>query len=55
MFCEAALNGRRGEGKVELKDKLASDMLKALEKNVPFPISGYKTSVDWAASALIEL
>ena len=37
-----------------MKDKLAVEMCKKLEKDAPFPISGYTTSVDWAASAVIE-
>lgn len=37
-----------------MKDRLASELVKALEKRASFPISGYSTSVDWAASAVIE-
>lgn len=37
-----------------MKDRLASEMLTAFENRVAFPISGYTTSVDWAASAIIE-
>jgi hypothetical protein len=37
-----------------MKDRLASDMVKALEKHAEFPISGYTTAVDWAGSAIIE-
>jgi hypothetical protein len=32
----------------------AGDFARVLGQEVPFPISGYSTSVDWAASALIE-
>jgi len=32
----------------------AGNFARALHETVPFPISGYTTSVDWAASALIE-
>ena len=32
----------------------AGDFARVLRKDLPFPISGYSTSVDWAASALIE-
>jgi hypothetical protein len=37
-----------------MKDRLASEMIAALDSRVAFPISGYTTSVDWAASAIIE-
>lgn len=37
-----------------MKGKLSEDFLKALGRKTAFPISGYKTSVDWAASAIIE-
>jgi hypothetical protein len=37
-----------------MKDKLATEMVKALDRRVSFPISGYSTSVDWVASAVIE-
>jgi len=37
-----------------MKERVAADMMLALTKHARFPISGYTTSVDWAASALIE-
>ena len=37
-----------------LKDRLASEILRKLEGDARFPISGYTKSVDWAASAIIE-
>lgn len=37
-----------------MKDRLAIELLKAIGKGCPFPISGYTTSVDWGASAVIE-
>jgi len=37
-----------------LEDGKAGDFTRALRQQLPFPISGYATSVDWAASALIE-
>ena len=37
-----------------MKDRLASEMVGALAGQAAFPISGYRTSVDWAASAIIE-
>lgn len=37
-----------------MKDKLAAEMVRSLDKRVAFPISGYTTTVDWAASAIIE-
>lgn len=37
-----------------MKDKIALEIAKSLGKESRFPISGYTTSVDWAASALIE-
>ena len=37
-----------------MKDRLASEMVRVLDKRVAFPISGYTTTVDWAASAIIE-
>lgn len=38
-----------------LNDKPASDLLQALKHSPAFPISGYASSVDWAASAVIEM
>jgi len=37
-----------------MQDGKASELARALQKTVSFPISGYDRSVDWAASALIE-
>ena len=37
-----------------MQDGKASDLARALQETVRFPISGYDRSVDWAASALIE-
>ncbi|MBI3269727.1 MAG: hypothetical protein HYZ53_11945 [Planctomycetes bacterium] len=37
-----------------MKDKLAVELLKALGKGASFPVSGYTTEVDWAASAITE-
>jgi hypothetical protein len=37
-----------------MKDRLAAEMLAALKKYASFPISGYTTCVDWAASAILE-
>jgi len=37
-----------------LQDGKASELARALQETVRFPISGYDRSVDWAASALIE-
>ncbi len=37
-----------------MKDRLAKELLTDLGDEVHFPISGYTTSVDWAASAIIE-
>lgn len=37
-----------------MKDKLAVEIVKSLGRDCRFPISGYTTSVDWAASAVIE-
>src|SRR4030095_14433112 len=37
-----------------LQDGKASDLARALQQTLRFPISGYDRSVDWAASALIE-
>jgi hypothetical protein len=37
-----------------LKGRLAADLSAALGKEGQFPISGYTTAVDWAASAIIE-
>jgi hypothetical protein len=37
-----------------MKEGKASELARALQTSLSFPISGYNTSVDWAASALIE-
>jgi hypothetical protein len=37
-----------------LEDGKAGDFTRVLRQQLPFPISGYAASVDWAASALIE-
>ena len=37
-----------------LKDGQTNDLARAMQRACPFPVSGYNTSVDWAASALIE-
>lgn len=37
-----------------MKDKLARDIIDALDADRRFPVSGYATSVDWAESAIIE-
>jgi hypothetical protein len=37
-----------------LEDGSGSDFTRLLREQAPFPISGYATTVDWAASALIE-
>ncbi len=37
-----------------MKDQLAGRIMKQLGQTADFPISGYATSVDWAASAVIE-
>jgi hypothetical protein len=37
-----------------MRDGKASELARALQEAVRFPISGYDRSVDWAASALIE-
>jgi len=37
-----------------MKGDLPERMAKRLSRHARFPISGYKTSVDWAASAVIE-
>jgi hypothetical protein len=37
-----------------MKDRLAAEMVAALDGRTTFPISGYSTTVDWAASAIIE-
>jgi hypothetical protein len=37
-----------------LEDGKAGDFTRVLRQQLPFPISGYATTVDWAASALIE-
>jgi hypothetical protein len=37
-----------------LQDGKASELARALQEAVRFPISGYDRNVDWAASALIE-
>ena len=37
-----------------MKEQLGTEFIKALGKKTPFPISGYRTAVDWAASAIIE-
>jgi len=37
-----------------LQDGKASELARALQETVRFPVSGYDRSVDWAASALIE-
>jgi hypothetical protein len=37
-----------------MKDRLAREVVDALDKDRRFPISGYTTSVDWAASAIVE-
>jgi len=37
-----------------MKDRLSTEIVKALGQSCRFPISGYTTSVDWAASAVIE-
>jgi hypothetical protein len=37
-----------------MKDRLARDLMAALGGQRPFPVSGYTTAVDWAASAIIE-
>jgi hypothetical protein len=37
-----------------MQDGKASELARALQEAVHFPISGYDRSVDWAASALIE-
>jgi hypothetical protein len=37
-----------------MQDGKAGELARALQETVPFPISGYDRSVDWAASALIE-
>jgi len=37
-----------------MKEENVGDFAKRIETNVPFPISGYTTSVDWGGSALVE-
>jgi hypothetical protein len=37
-----------------LEDGSGGDFTRLLRRQLPFPISGYATTVDWAASALIE-
>jgi len=37
-----------------MKDKVAKEIIDALDKDRRFPVSGYATTVDWAASAIIE-
>jgi hypothetical protein len=37
-----------------MKDGKTADLIRSLQDQVCFPISGYDRSVDWAASALIE-
>ncbi len=37
------------------KDRLAKEIMAGLGAAADFPLSGYTTSVDWAASAIIEL
>jgi len=37
-----------------MKETVADDIHKALDKGAKFPVSGYKTEVDWAGSAIIE-
>jgi hypothetical protein len=37
-----------------MQDGKASELARALQEAVRFPVSGYDRSVDWAGSALIE-
>jgi len=37
-----------------MKEDNAGDFVKRIKKNVPFPISGYTTAVDWGGSAIVE-
>lgn len=37
-----------------MKEETVGDFAKSIEREVPFPISGYTTAVDWGGSAIVE-
>ena len=60
---QRVLNGLRHASNIQLlhfsaclvmKEEKAGDFGRRVEKDIAFPISGYTTSVDWGASAILE-